>query len=146
MSANKPATAALAFTNVFGHVPSIERLIQDFDFTKIDVKDSSRLDYLTVKLAPAYGDLNNESIKTIDERLKVMIAGAVKTIDKIAPTERTWDRVVGAMMQCPLMEPDGEAIKRTDKLIKSGINVFKFDGSPDIAIVKEVSSSPTTIC
>ncbi|GAB1312313.1 hypothetical protein MFIFM68171_02523 [Madurella fahalii] len=133
-------TAAQALADLFRGVPPIGKLVKDFDFTRIDVKDSSREDYLTVKLAPAYGNLTSESIKTIDSRLKVMIAGAVKTIAQIPAADRTWDRIVAALMQCPLMEPDGDAVKRTDKLIKSGVNVFRFDGSPDTAIVKEVQS------
>ncbi|KAI0909979.1 hypothetical protein F4823DRAFT_562297 [Ustulina deusta] len=43
-------------------------------------------------------------------------------------------------MQCPLTEPASSAVQRTDQLIKSGVNVFKFDGCPDTKIVEEVQS------
>lgn len=104
----------------------------------MDVKDNTREDYLTVALAPSYGELTKSSIKSIDEDLKVMIAGTVKTLANIPSSERTWDKIVSTMMQCSIVEPAGEAITRADALIKSGTNVFKFDGSPDVAIVKEV--------
>ncbi len=68
-----------------------------------------------------------------------MIAGTIKIIAQIPPTERSWDHVVSAIMQCPLTEPASSAVQRTDQLIKSGVNVFKFDGYPDTKIVKEVS-------
>lgn len=77
----------------------------------------------------------------MDENLKVMIAAAVKMISKLPPEERPWDAVVSAMMQWPLLEPASDEIQRADKLVKSGTGVFKFDGSPNAAIVKEVCPS-----
>jgi hypothetical protein len=90
-------------------------------------------------LAPSYGTLTSESIKGLDDELKVMIAGAVKTLAQLPPNARSWDTVVSTLLNCPLLEPDGDAIERSDKLIKPArINAFKFDGSPDPAIVNEV--------
>jgi hypothetical protein len=41
-------------------------------------------------------------------------------------------------MQNPFLEPDGEAIGRSDKIIKTSSSDFKTDGSADNTIVKEV--------
>lgn len=78
----------------------------------------------------------------MDEHLKIMIAATTRLIRGIPPTERTWEKVVSAMMQNPLIEPTDSEINRADKLIKEGTNVFKFDGSPDNAIVNEVLICP----
>lgn len=75
-----------------------------------------------------------------------MIAGTVKTLASIPSSERTWDKIVSTMLQCSLVEPAGEVITRADTLTKSGTNVFKLDGSPDNAIVKEVHTySPSPL-
>lgn len=107
----------------------------------MNVKDSSRDDYLHTSLAPSYGTLTKESVKQMDDALKVMMIGTMKALAKIPPTERSWDKILSTMMQNSLIEPipgDANQISRTDRVIKSGVNVFKFDGSPDQAIVKEV--------
>ncbi|KAL2270014.1 hypothetical protein VTJ83DRAFT_2198 [Remersonia thermophila] len=137
--------AGIAAALAFSGIPDIAKIVKDFDFSKIDVRESSREDYLTVKLAPSYGKLNSESIKAMDEHLKIMIAAALKAIAAIPPQERSWERVIGAMTQSPLLEPKDDGISRADKLIKSGTNVFKIDGSPDQGIVREVKSWFTSL-
>lgn len=115
----------------------------------MDVKDSTRDDYLHTGLAPSYGTLTKESVKQMDEALKIMMIGTMKTLAKIPPTERSWDKILSSMMQNSLIEPipgDSNQVSRTDRVIKSGVNVFKVDGSPDQAIVKEVSYLPTLLC
>jgi hypothetical protein len=107
------------------------------------VKDATKDDYLHVGLAPSYGTLDKESIKMLDDNLKVMIAGTMRALEsrqKQGPL--SWDDVMSVVMQNSLLElaDDGE-VNRADKLIKEGTNVFKFDGSPDAAIVKEVSGA-----
>lgn len=82
----------------------------------------------------------------MDDNLKIMIAGTVKTIANIPPANRTWDAIMSAMLQCPLIEPSKDAVARADKLIKSGVNVFRFNGSPDAAIVKEVCDLRHSLC
>ena len=111
-------------------------------YRQIDVSDNTRQDYLTGGLAPDYNNLDRESIKMLDDNLKVMIAGTVKAIAMIPPSKRSWDRIVSAMMQCSLLEPAGVAVQRTDSLVKSGTDVVKFDGSPDSVIVREVRGYP----
>jgi hypothetical protein len=111
-------------------------------YCQINFGDNTLQDYLIVGLAPDYNNLDRKSIKMLDDNLKVMIAGTVKATAMIPPSERSWDRIVSAMMQCPLIEPAGVAVQRTDSLVKSGTDVVKFDGSPDSAIVGEVRGYP----
>lgn len=112
------------------------------DYAQMDVRDASKDDFLHIGLAPSYGKLNSEAIKEMDEQLKVAIAATMKTLQKLPPAERSWDNVKAAMMNNPCLEPDGkDEIHRSDRLIKASSADFKFDGSPDASIVKEVSPS-----
>jgi len=134
---------ATLLVDVFGPgaAKGIAGIVQNFDFSKMDVKDNTRDDYLHTGLAPSYGTLTKDSIKQMDDSLKIMITGTMKALEKIPPAERSWDMVLSTMMQNSLIEPipgDGNKVSRVDRVIKEGINVFKVDGSPDQAIVKEV--------
>ncbi|KAL6300015.1 hypothetical protein BKA93DRAFT_741383 [Sparassis latifolia] len=104
----------------------------------MNVKDSSRDDHLNIGLAPSFGTLDRESIKNVDEKLKVMIVGTTKLIAKMPPHKRSWDNIVSVLMQNPLIEPLDDGISRADKLIKEGVHFFKFDGAPELAVVREV--------
>jgi hypothetical protein len=77
-------------------------------------------------------------MKDIDDELKIMISATMEDLAKIPADKRDWDAIMAAMMSCPLIEPDGDALNRADKVLKDGLNIFKFDSSPDAAIVKEV--------
>jgi hypothetical protein len=129
--------------NVFGQdaLKGIGQLVKNFDFSKIDVTDKKKEDYLHVGLAPSFGKLDSESVKMVDDKLKVIIAGTMRALEaRRKQGELSWDDVMSTLMQNPLLEPSDGKVDRADKLIKSGTNVFKFDGSPDAAIVKEVES------
>lgn len=78
-------------------------------------------------------------MKELDDELQIMIAGTMKTLAKIPDQDRSWDKLMSALLQNPLMEPDGPPIFKADSLSKGDTNVFKVDGSPDSAIVREVS-------
>ena len=109
--------------------------------SQLSVNDSSRNDFLHTELAPSYGKLTSESIQAMDDELKIMIAGTMKTIANIQPENRSWDNIKSALLQNPVIEADGDPIFKADSLNKEGTNVFKTDGSPDDGIVQEVSSS-----
>ena len=105
----------------------------------MDVTDNTREDYLHVGLAPSYGKLKDgEAVKALDEDILVMTAAALKDLESIKVEDRSFDSVLSSFMQNTLMEPDGEPTHRSDRLIKTSKDVFKFDGSPDAAIVQEV--------
>lgn len=110
----------------------------------MDVTDNTREDYLHVGLAPSYGKLkDSDDVKALDEDLLVMTASALKDLENIK--ERTFDNVLSSFMQNTIMEQDGEPLHRSDRLIKTSNDVFKFDGSPDAAIVQEVCTPLQTI-
>ncbi|KDR77776.1 hypothetical protein GALMADRAFT_210023 [Galerina marginata CBS 339.88] len=128
---------------VFGGEKSIGDMVKGFDFSKMDVKDDTRNDHLHLDLAPSYGPegkLTSAAIKCMDDNLKIMIAGTMKSLSALKPEDRSWANIMSTLMQNPLLEPETDAISRSDKLIKSGTNVFKFDGSPDATIVNEVQA------
>lgn len=93
-------------------------------------------------LAYSFGKLTKESVKMMDEKLKILIAGTVRELQKIPSDQLSWDKVVSIFNQNSLMERMGNSeINKSDKLIKDrGTSAFKCDGSPDAAIVKEVES------
>ncbi|KAJ3559796.1 hypothetical protein NP233_g11176 [Leucocoprinus birnbaumii] len=135
-----------ALAAVFGPevTKGISNVVKDFDFSKCNVKDSSADDYLHVGIAPSFANINSETVKDLDEKLKVMIAGTMRALEKKrADVQRalTYEEVISVMRQNSLLESDEATIERSDKLIKpSKMNAFKFDGSPDAAIVKEVEN------
>jgi hypothetical protein len=75
----------------------------------------------------------------MDDELKIMIAGTMKILSK--QQDKSWNAVLSTMMQNEFLQPDetGE-VARADKLIKDNSSDFKFDGSPDANIVREVGS------
>ena len=105
---------------------------------QIDVRDNKSENYLHQSLAPSYGALTSDAIKDLDEDLKIMIAGTMKLLAK--HTDRSWQGVLSTMMQNPFIEPDGATIERSEMLIKNSASDFKFDGSPDAAVVREVQA------
>ncbi|XP_024534186.1 uncharacterized protein LOC112347482 [Selaginella moellendorffii] len=124
----------------FGSLKEIGEIVGSFDFSKIDVRSTSAEDYLHTNLAPSFGDLNAETVKKMDEVLKVCIAGTTTLLAKVPPEERTWEKVNSMFMQNPLVEPMGDGVSRADKFINKSSNDFKFDGSPDSAIVRAVQT------
>jgi len=122
-------------------VATIGNLVKNFDFTKIDVKDNTRDDFLHTGLAPSFGTLTRDSIKGMDDELKIIIAGTNRELEKVPALDRTWDKVISVFMQNPLIEPMDTPtanIARADKLIKNDSNVFKVDREHDDGIVREV--------
>ncbi|KAH7286366.1 hypothetical protein KP509_32G003700 [Ceratopteris richardii] len=96
-------------------------------------------------LAPAYGKLNEKgAIKSMDEQLKIIIAGTTRSMTKLIEERKgkdiEWSQVVEVMSQNPLLEPCDDVTERSDKYIKHSSGAFKFDGSPDETIVKEVEA------
>ncbi|XP_024537192.1 uncharacterized protein LOC112348594 [Selaginella moellendorffii] len=124
----------------FGSMKEIGDIVANFDFSKIDVRSKSAEDYLHTNLAPSFGALNAETVKKMDEVLKVCISGTTTLLAKVPPEERTWEKVNSMFMQNPLVEPMGDGISRADKFLNKSSSDFKIDGSPDAAIVKVVQT------
>lgn len=64
-----------------------------------------------------------------------MIAGNLKSLGQ--QPDKSWDAVLGNMMYNPLLDSRNQVVSRADKF-KGSVNDFKFDGSPDASIVREV--------
>ena len=136
---NKMAT----FSAVLAGIQLIDEFMADakgklsFGFNVEDIK--SETIPVHCDLAASYGELSSQSIKAIDDELKIMIAGSVRALNKLA--DKSWESVVACMMQNTLIEPvpDGE-VTNADKLIKEDAAYFKFDGSPDQKVINEVHS------
>ncbi|XP_024537194.1 uncharacterized protein LOC112348596 [Selaginella moellendorffii] len=124
----------------FGSLKEIGDIVANFDFSKIDVRSKTAEDYLHTNLTPSFGGLNAETVKKMDEVLKVCIAGTTDLLAKVPPKERTWEKVNSMFMQNPLVEPMGDGISRADKFLNKSSNDFKFDRSPDAVIVRAVQT------
>jgi len=122
-------------------VQNIGKLVKSFDFGSINVQDKSRQDYLHTDLAPGFVGLTKDSIKMMDDKLKVMIAGCNIELTKLKPEERTWNKIISVFTECPVLEPmDGpeNSVSRTDQLIKKGKEEFKFKRTEDKSVENEV--------
>ncbi|KAJ7827804.1 hypothetical protein B0H13DRAFT_2680337 [Mycena leptocephala] len=126
-----------------GVAPSFGNIVQNFGLSKSDVQGSTSDDFLHTGLAPSFGTLTRESIKGMDEQLKIMIAGTHRELEKVPAKDRSWDKVISVFMQNPLIEPVETLtanIVRADKLIKVGSNFFKVERQYDDGVVREVHS------
>ncbi|KAI0039878.1 hypothetical protein FA95DRAFT_969147 [Auriscalpium vulgare] len=113
--------------------------VQNFRFPKTD--EHQTMTTLHLDLAPSLGTLTKDSMIMMDDKLKVLIAGMMRELAKLKlVTNLSWEQVVSVCMQDPLMEPFDEPISKKDNFTKEGKHAFKFDGSPDPAIVQEVSA------
>ncbi|KAI0768292.1 hypothetical protein BD413DRAFT_614614 [Trametes elegans] len=137
---------ATKLSDVFHHdalTEGVDNFIRTFDFSRMNVRDSSRQDHLHFDLAPAFGSLTADSLKRMDRELKLMITSTMDALKE--KRQRTygsldWDDIMAAMNGNRMIEPFGWSANKRDKLIKEGTNFFKFDGSPDSAVVHEVNS------
>lgn len=110
------------------------------------MKESSRDDYLHVDIAPSFGTLTQESVKTMDKELKLMIGITMKKLKAIPPAQRDWKTVLATMNQNGAIKPRGAAFNKNDKYKKEENNFLKTDGSPDPAVVKEVCGFTGYFC
>lgn len=136
----------MALASISGILAGIQTIDEFMDGAKgklsfgVDVQDiKSETIPVHCDLAASYGKLSSESIKAIDNELKIMIAGSVRALNRLE--DKSWESVVACMMQNTLIEPvpDGE-VTNADKLIKEDSSYFKFDGSPDQKVINEVHS------
>ncbi|KAJ7839489.1 hypothetical protein B0H13DRAFT_1911236 [Mycena leptocephala] len=125
---------------VFGSLQQAADLVKKFDWSKMDVHDATRDDYLHLGLAPSFGELTSSSIKDLDDELKIMIAGTMRLLATVPVQQRTWEKMLELMMQNLLLEPEVSGISRAEKLVKDETNFFKVDGSPDPNVVREVEN------
>ena len=97
---------------------------------QVDIKDSTKDDFLYVDLAPSFGMLDSKSIQGLDDQVKVMIAGTMRALQvkrKAGPL--LWDDIMSTLMQNSLLEPGDGEIDRADKLIQPGGNPSKLDAA-----------------
>lgn len=124
-------------------VPSIDNVLKDgkINLQKCINRDvTSEVIPVRCNLAASFGTLNKESVKMMDEKLKILIAGTVRSLQMT--NDLSWQNVVSIFNQNSLMEKIAQSeINKSDQLIKDrGTGAFRFDGSPDAAIVKEVDA------
>ena len=92
-------------------------------------------------LAASYGNLTSLKLKQLDDKLKTIISGTLLSMARLP--DYKWDTIVSSMLQNPLLERLDDStnpIHRVDIFTKSGTNFFKFDGSPDEGVVREVNA------
>lgn len=116
------ATSALSIASAFG----LPVGMKDFDFSKMTTVKKEQ-EGLKFALAPSFGTLTTDSVKTMDEKLKVIISGTTRLVARLK--DKSWSNVVAALSQNSLLEPmPGSDVKRADKFIKDkGTSAFKFD-------------------
>lgn len=134
------ATAA-SVAEIFGlpaNTKDAAGLIKNFDFSKTTSSSQKSDEHFNFGLAPAFGSLNKESIKKMDDSLKTMIAATLRDLKTLK--NKSWENVQSMLLQNPFLEPMGDGTTREDSFSKSGTSAFKFDGSPNAGIVREVEA------
>ncbi|KAJ7915181.1 hypothetical protein B0H13DRAFT_1872275 [Mycena leptocephala] len=125
---------------VFGGLQQAADLVKQFDWSKMNVHDATRDDYLHLGLAPSFGELTSSSIKDLDDELKIMIAVTMRLLATVPVQQRSFEKMLQLMIQNPLLEPEASGVSRAEQLVKEETNVFKVDGSPDPDVVREVEN------
>ncbi|KIP07644.1 hypothetical protein PHLGIDRAFT_13087 [Phlebiopsis gigantea 11061_1 CR5-6] len=121
MSTHRPS-ASLSFS--FGNIEDVGQVVKSYDFDTDNIGRDDDNNFLHIALAPTFGTLNSESVKTMDAAMKVMIASTMRELAKVPASQR--------------LSLTKTEISRTDKLLKSGFNLFKLkkkDFSADDAVV-----------
>ena len=137
----EPPPTPNSCANVLQGVETVDVVIERGRSTlqKLDMRDNQTVP-IHFSLAVSYGKLNSSTVHDLDDNTKIMIAGAVRKLNKMS--EKSWDNAVSNMMQNPVIEvvPDG-FVNRSDKVIKRGSNDFMMPGgSPNPATVGEVQT------
>lgn len=137
-----PVLASQGLATIFGpEGAAVGKIIQDAfnapGFT--DIKSETSFTY---KLAASYGTLNKDSIKQMDEQLKVCIAGTVHELSKVTENNQqpSWDKVVEVMQQNTLVEPcpNEPPVNVHDRYINNSSGAFMVDGKPSQDRINEI--------
>lgn len=131
---NKAITLADAF-GLPTNVHDVADYVKNFQ-SRVNVK--SKHDYLNFGLAPSYGTLTSESIKKMDDELKIIIYSTTKLMSTLK--DKSWANVISALEQNTLLQPmeQGAVKVKVSKFSDEGTGLFKFDGGADNATVKKV--------
>lgn len=90
-------------------------------------------------LAPCYGTLKRGGgLDLQDKELITTISVTTKIIGRIAPEERTWNVIVAALQQNPVLQPMGNEIHRTAEYSLKGFTLLAGDGTPDQIAMNKV--------
>lgn len=105
------ATIIAGIQTVAAVIAMARQLMEETTFK--DVMATEIIPYHT-ELAASYGNLNSESIKLIDDELKVMMAAVNRQLTTLHEknkegTEILFDEYVNAMLQNPVLEKDYDA-------------------------------------
>ncbi|KAF5026995.1 hypothetical protein F66182_869 [Fusarium sp. NRRL 66182] len=126
------------FSDIFSGNLDVGTRLTSFDFGRINIQDAPSDEYLHIDLAPAWGLLGRASVQSVDDQIKIMVAGTMKSLRH--RTDENWNAVLSAMMRSMLLEPSENEIFRADKLIKDNSRDFKFHSSSNVDTISEVKS------
>ncbi|AGE56576.1 hypothetical protein ATCVNEJV2_275R [Acanthocystis turfacea Chlorella virus NE-JV-2] len=111
------------------------------------INDVQTKNYITFCLAPSYGKLNKESIKSLDDNLKIMLIGTIKELQTktdYLPAGQTlsWDDVLSVMCNNNFIQPDEDSVPIfVDQTYeRESTDDFNFDGGADSSVVQEIKS------
>ncbi|EPS45517.1 hypothetical protein H072_439 [Dactylellina haptotyla CBS 200.50] len=92
---------------------------------------------INIGLAPSFGTLK-ANIKELDDALVGIVAISTKEIQKLPPSDRTFEKIRATLLQNAAIEPHGDHYQAYDTFTKASNDAFRFDGSPDSGIVADV--------
>jgi len=91
-------------------------------------------------LAPSFGNLSKDSLKRLDDKLKILIAEANKELSKISSSDMSFQRVVDALGRNNKIQARGAPTHRTDGFSRGGTNLFHYDRDEASGVAREVNS------
>ena len=73
----------------------------------------------SIGLTALFGTLNKDSVRQMDEGSKVIFGGTTRALAKLPTDQRSWNGIITCFSENSLLEPEGEPIYRTEKMIKN---------------------------
>ncbi|EKM58346.1 uncharacterized protein PHACADRAFT_182694 [Phanerochaete carnosa HHB-10118-sp] len=128
---NDPDFVTRLMNSAFSHSEDVSVVIRSYDFRKELLAQKP----LHVGLAPEWR-------RSYDRRAGrdslVSMAGTMRSLAKIPPQERSWDKIISTMTQTPLLEPDNAPVHRSAVLPLP--KALGFVGNCDSSVIDRIKS------
>ncbi|KLO07187.1 hypothetical protein SCHPADRAFT_932620 [Schizopora paradoxa] len=125
------------------NVSTIGHIVKNFRFSQLSAKGISSNNILHADLAPTFGQLDRDSMKSLDDELKITIAVVNRCLERMTAEEFTWERIISGFMQIPFVEPAEPFlpnIKSGEKLIRQEDSHFRFKKERRDKVAEDVSN------
>lgn len=78
-------------------------------------------------LAPAYGDVNKNSLSTLDDDVQMMIGATAKSLASLSVGNKSYGGVLDNLYRLPFVKPESDE-SESDTLAGEDADFLKYDG------------------